>query len=72
MNSTEFNELLARAVSRGLKEGIEEKQMNALEMIGALDYQKTAIVAMVLDNTKKAAQPRIVPAPPGLKIIGHG
>lgn len=60
MDLMEFNELIARAVSRGLKEGVNEKKMDPMQMIGALEFQKAGIVNQVLAQSLKAQKPVIV------------
>jgi hypothetical protein len=71
MNAVEFNELISRAVSRALKEGVGEGKMDMLQMAGALDFQKHAILALILDQTKRAqASSGIVIPPPGTRLNG--
>lgn len=65
MNAGEFTELLNRAVSRGIKEGINEGKMDFAQMVGALDMQKSGVISFVQDLAKaqhKAQQPTIIPA----------
>lgn len=62
MNYIEFNELVARAVSRGMKEGVNEKKMDPLQMIGALEFQKQAIIAQMIVQSKPVQESPIVAA----------
>lgn len=77
MNAGEFTELLNKAISRGIKEGVQDGKMDFSQMVGALEMQKHGVMNLVqqiaIEQQRaqlKAQQPLIVPArdirPPGM------
>ncbi|MDB6022919.1 MAG: hypothetical protein JWQ04_2776 [Pedosphaera sp.] len=72
MNAVEFNELISRAVSRALKEGVGEGKMDMLQMAGSLDFQKHAVLGVILEQTKRAQASGIVIPAPGTRLNGLG
>jgi hypothetical protein len=63
MNAPEFEELVNRAISRAVKEGVAEDKLDFIYMIGILERKKQMILDWQRDverDIQKANAPRIV------------
>jgi hypothetical protein len=70
MNAMEYNDLLSRAVNRGLKEGVAEGKIDMLQLVGALELQKGALLDLMVGQAKHAASSPIVVPPARMKLPG--
>ncbi len=48
MDINELNELIGKACSRAMKEGVQEGKMDMLQIIGLLDRHKTMVMNLSL------------------------
>lgn len=66
MHAIEFNELLNRAISRAIKEGINQNEITWQELIGILEMQKAGVTDLYLTASRQAAMAAARSAPPAI------
>lgn len=61
MNASEFNTELLKLIRRAMQEGIAQRKMTPLELIGGLEGQKADVIRNFQDAARTAQAPQIIP-----------